>query len=379
MFRKYILPGLAILGVVAIYWAVRRQSTPVVSVPAVLQPAINPYKQAVSGAGIVEPESESIVVSPAIGGIVTDVLVKWGQQLKAGDPLYRIDPRPLKAQIAAATAEVGIKQAALAQARSALARLQAGSRDEDKKIAAASLELKKVEEADALDQWNRMQKVGKSQAISEDDINKRHFAYLESQAARELEESSFQKVYAGSWIQDIQVQEAAVKAADADVENARAKLETLQVDLDRLIVRAPVDGRVLRINLRRGEYAPAANVTTASDGPVVVGDVDHLNVRVDIDEADVPRYGQTANAMGFVRGATHRAVKLSFVRIEPFVVPKKNLTGANTERVDTRVLQVIYRINREATDVPLYVGQQMDVYIEAPADSSATTQPVVMN
>jgi len=41
-----------------------------------------------------------------------------------------------------------------------------------------------------------------------------------------------------------------------------------------------------------------------------------------------------------------------------------SLTGARFERVDTRVLQVIYEIM--SGNVPLFVGQQMDVFIEAP-------------
>ena len=59
---------------------------------------------------------------------------------------------------------------------------------------------------------------------------------------------------------------------------------------------------------------------------------------------------------------------LEFVRFEPYVIPKKSLTGDSTERVDTRVLQVIYRVKNE--NAPLYVGQQMDVYIDAPAEGS---------
>jgi HlyD family secretion protein len=44
-------------------------------------------------------------------------------------------------------------------------------------------------------------------------------------------------------------------------------------------------------------------------------------------------------------------------------VPKKSLTGDNTERVDTRVLQVIYAL--ETKNRPIYVGQQMDVFVDA--------------
>jgi len=54
---------------------------------------------------------------------------------------------------------------------------------------------------------------------------------------------------------------------------------------------------------------------------------------------------------------------LRFVRVEPFVVPKKSLTGESTERVDTRVLQVIYAIEPGSANV--YVGQQLDAFIQA--------------
>ena len=53
---------------------------------------------------------------------------------------------------------------------------------------------------------------------------------------------------------------------------------------------------------------------------------------------------------------------LRFVREEPYVIPKKSLTGDNTERVDTRVLQAIYAV--EGAKRQLYVGQQVDVFIE---------------
>ena len=60
---------------------------------------------------------------------------------------------------------------------------------------------------------------------------------------------------------------------------------------------------------------------------------------------------------------------LKFVRFEPLVVPKQSLTGASTERVDTRVLQAVYRIQK--ADFPLFVGQQMDVFIDASDLSTA--------
>jgi HlyD family secretion protein len=92
---------------------------------------------------------------------------------------------------------------------------------------------------------------------------------------------------------------------------------------------------------------------------------------VDIDENDAWRVRQDAPAVATVRGNRDLKTNLRFVRIEPYVVPKKSLTGESTERVDTRVLQVLYSFDKGA--LPVYVGQQMDVFIEAqPFGSNAT-------
>ena len=96
---------------------------------------------------------------------------------------------------------------------------------------------------------------------------------------------------------------------------------------------------------------------------MVLGNVEPLHVRVDIDEHEAWRVRPEAPAVAFVRGNRDLQTPVQFVRFEPYVVPKKSLTGDSTERVDTRVLQVLYRFNRG--DLPVYVGQQMDVCIAA--------------
>jgi hypothetical protein len=103
---------------------------------------------------------------------------------------------------------------------------------------------------------------------------------------------------------------------------------------------------------------------------MLLGDVDTLYVRVDVDENDAWRVRKDAPAMAFVRGNADLKTPLKFVRVEPYVVPKRSLTGDSTERVDTRVLQVIYSFYKGA--LPIYVGQQMDVFIEAPPLGTTT-------
>jgi len=86
-------------------------------------------------------------------------------------------------------------------------------------------------------------------------------------------------------------------------------------------------------------------------------------VRVDIDENDAWRFDKNSKAVAFLRGNRSFKVDLKLAYVEPYVVPKKSLTGDSNERVDTRVLQALYRFERK--QLPIYVGQQMDIFIEA--------------
>jgi hypothetical protein len=149
----------------------------------------------------------------------------------------------------------------------------------------------------------------------------------------------------------------------------------VETEIERSTVRAPLDAAVLQVKLRVGEFAPAGPTSTPL---IVLGRVKPLHVRVDVDEQEAWRVCGGAPATGHIRGNTQVKTPLAFVRFEPYVTPKKSLTGDNTERVDTRVLQVIYRV--ESDDVPLYVGQQLDVFIEAacsrnPAGAIAGASP----
>lgn len=95
------------------------------------------------------------------------------------------------------------------------------------------------------------------------------------------------------------------------------------------------------------------------------GDLLALHVRVDIDENDLPRFRPGLPGTGHLRGDAGHPLKLDFVRVKRFAEPRKALTGAGNERVDTRVLQVIYQIL--PSDRTVYVGQQIDVYLDAAA------------
>jgi len=141
------------------------------------------------------------------------------------------------------------------------------------------------------------------------------------------------------------------------IKQAEAQIGQIQTDIDRCLVRAPVDGVVLQVSVRPGEFVGAP----PSQALLVLGATDKVvHVRVDIDEHDIPRFKKGVPAEASLRGRPDVKYPLKYVRTDPYVIPKKSLTGDNTERVDTRVLQVLYVLDVE--DRPICVGQQMDVF-----------------
>lgn len=153
----------------------------------------------------------------------------------------------------------------------------------------------------------------------------------------------------------------AVEVAKAKVESNEAALAGMKVNLDLHTVRAPSSGLIMTVNVRAGEFATSNG--TSSDPLIRMGNIKPMHLRVDIDENDVWRFNSKAKAIAYVRGNPNIKTSLTYVRTEPYVRPKRSLTGDSLERVDTRVLQVIYAFT--PGKLPIYIGQQMDVYIEA--------------
>src|SRR5216684_2796464 len=106
---------------------------------------------------------------------------------------------------------------------------------------------------------------------------------------------------------------------------------------------------------------------------ISVVDLANRRFDVDINENDAWRIKPTAPAMAYVPGNPDLSVRLRFERIEPYAVPKVSLTGESTERTDTRVLQVIYSFERG--ELAIYIGQRMNVYIDAPTAAGVEAQP----
>ena len=306
MILKRLSFWVALAGIVLAIAVLLMKGRDPVPPPPVEPPPQNPYSGTVAASGIIEAVNENVRIAPPVDGMVVKVFVAVGDTVKKQDPLFQLDGRELRAQLR--TRENAIP--------SAVAR-----------IGEQQIRLK-----DLKDQLGRFRAVQDRRAVSEDDVRRK-------------------------W-HEVEAAKRALMRAKADLKLIQTQQEETQSLLDRLTVRAPRSGTVLQVNIRAGEYAQGA----AQDPVILLGDIETLQIRADIDEVNAPLVHPGSPAVAYLKGSTDRAIPLEFIRIEPFIVPKRSLTGDNTERVDTRVLQVIYGLQKP--DFPVYVGQQVDVFIK---------------
>jgi HlyD family secretion protein len=354
---KAVFPLVAVGLLVYAIVFVGRQDRGAPSAPPAVPPPGSPFEYAVAGAGLVEAQTENISIGSPTPGVVTKVLVKVDQKVKPGEPLFELDDRQLQAELQS-------RKASLASAQADLKRMENEPRPEELQMSAAQVAEARANLATQQDQYNRIEELFNRKAETAEALIGRRQALRAAEAQLAHAQAEYDEREKGAWEFDLDVARARIKEAEARVEQT-------VTELDRLVVRTLVDGRVLQVNVRPGEFVGAP----PGQALIVLGNIEKLHVRVDIDENDIPRFVPGSPGIALLRGQSDVEFPLSFVRVEPYVVPKRSLTGDNTERVDTRVLQVIYAIDTRGR--PLYVGQQLDVYIKSPpAVAKASAAPL---
>jgi multidrug resistance efflux pump len=353
MIIKYVLPliALALLAFAVRQVVGTREAKQ--DAPPPVEPARSPFANTVAGAGIVEAQTENIEVGATMPGLVVEVFVKVHDKVHAGEKLFKLDDRQLKA-------DLEVRQAALAAARADLVRLENQPRQEELPIYEAAVSEAEANLATMADELRRAQQLGPAgrRVMTESELVNKRQAHQMAKARLTKANADLELQRAGAWQYDKEVAAAAVKQAESQV-------AAVQTDIERTTITALVDAEVLQVNVHPGEFVG----TPHNEALIVLGNVQKLHVRVDIDEHDIPRFVPGASAWAVLRGDASIKYPLRFMHVEPYVIPKRSLTGQNTERVDTRVLQAIYSL--EPTGKVLYVGQQLEVYIDAAESTTA--------
>ena len=313
------IPRLAAAMIGFAGWSVASKYRPRQVTAPPIAPPTSPYDNQIAGSGIVEPASEVIALAIERGGVVVRVDVVAGNRVRAGQPLFSIDDRTYRAAVAEGEARVAAAKASLAliDQKMILQRdLINGAR--------ADLDSAEAEHARA-----SLDRTRYAALVRESWATRQRFETASADAQRAgAGVAAATAALAGAQDQ-IAVLSAQREEAQSNLGEAKAALEGVRTELDQTVVKAPIDGAILKVNVRLGEFAPAG---VLSDPLMTMGSIDPLHVRVDIDEAEAWRVRADSPALARLRGNPAISVPLSFVRFEPYVLPKRSLTMADRIR-----------------------------------------------
>ncbi len=357
--RNKLLFTLVGIGLVAGFGSAMVYAVPTKPPPPVFNPTSNPYAEGIFANGIVESyqsQGENINLYPEVSGTVVAVFVTEGQRVARGAPLEEIDDSIQRAIVEQQKSQADASLALLEE-------LKAQPRRENLDVARAQVD---AAEATLKNTRDQLTKIKTSYELAPGSVSKD--AYDNAVNAARIAEANlgvvtrqYELTKAGAWVFDIRNQE---KQHEAQVKAYGASKALLA----KYTIRAPVDGIVLSTKATTGSYVSPQGVYdtyTQGLGPAVVMATAEgpLAVRCYVDEILIPRLPpmDRLRAQMTIRG-TNTKIPLHFDRLQPYVTPKIQLSDQRQERVDLRVLPVIFRFE-PAPGVSVYPGQLVDVYI----------------
>ncbi len=329
------------------------------ALPPVFSPASNPYVNGIYTVGIVESvqsSGENINIYPEVAGTVKEILVAEGQEMRKGTPLVLID-----ASVQRATTEQ--QRSAARASHAVLEELKAEPRKETLEVNEAQVAAAEASLKTATDERKKQQLAYEidPRSVSRDALDNAINAERVAETNLEVARKQRDLTKAGAWIFDIRNQEEQYNALEKAYLSSKALLS-------KYTLRAPTDGVVLAITAIVGAYvSPQGAYESYSQAmtPVLILGTpqNSLHVRCYVDEILVPRLPPSSKikAQMSVRGSKV-TVPLQFVRMQPYVSPKIELSNNRQELVDVRVLPIIFKVEKPK-DVNLYPGELVDVYI----------------
>lgn len=297
----------------------------------------------VGGNGLVEPRERETLVASAVPGLVSAILVAEGDFVERGALLVRLENGVETAALAAAEADV-------AGAQADMKRVTKGSRQEEIDAALAEAEAAKTRAELSQSSLARTEMLGATGAASTDELERARSLAKSDRQAADLSDARRRQTMAGFREEDVLAARARLRAAEARRNQALA-------GLDRLSIKAPIDGEILQLKYREGEYyQPGANPL------VVLGDTRTLRVRMDVEERDVSKLVVGAPAFVTADAFPGRRFPGKVLEIGKRMGRKNLRTDDPAERIDTKILEVRVELDDSKDLVP---GLRVMSYLSA--------------
>jgi multidrug efflux system membrane fusion protein len=197
----------------------------------------------------------TVAVKAQISGQIVKVHFSEGQDVKAGQLLFTIDPRPFEAAVAQAEANVARDTAALRQAEAALAQRRA-----EGQAATANLERDQAQLTHARQQEQRYKTLVDKEMVAREQYDQLRTNLAAMEATVAADRAAIENARAAA-----QAAQAAIENARAVIKAGQAMVDTVRLNLGYTTIRAPMDGRTGNL------LSQAGNIVKANDdGPMVV-------------------------------------------------------------------------------------------------------------
>jgi HlyD family secretion protein len=285
--------------------------------------------------GRIEGRSEPVEVGAAVDGIIRAVYVREGDLVRKGDRIAAMECEEAAAEVAATTADIQT----LRRQRQLLL---AGSRREERAIAAerrSAAHARLAQASSRLEQFRRLYQSGDVSRASFEETQ-RDWGVAQAQLNEAIQ--SEELVNAAPRPEEVARMDAEISAAGQRAAQARAKL-------NRCSVIAPSAGRVLGIHLKPGEVFAAI----AGRRIMTIADVSCRRVRAEVDEQDIGRLrcGQTVLALSEASpGWRFRGTVRSVARM----MGRKSIrTGEPNEKSDRDILEAVADLEPAAEVLPI--------------------------
>jgi multidrug resistance efflux pump len=296
----------------------------------------------VAANGVVEGVRPEAAMRAEIIGTVDAIYFRENQQVEKGEILAELVNECHRQKVALAEAE-------LATARADLEHLHNGERAEKRAALRANVEARRAVHQQTLKDWDRVQKMRDKQVASQEQIDAAHYHMLRAKAELDNAVGEHALVEAPPRQDDVAAAEGRVRAAEARCRLARAELAKTRL-------RAPTDGRVLRVYAEPGEMAGPRSAQ-----PVLLfADLSRRRVRAFVDELDAPLIQIGQNAVVTCDGMPGQEFKGTVREVLPRMGKRNLKTDAPEEYKDVYFREVLIDL---ADDADLLLNLQVRVQI----------------
>ena len=296
--------------------------------------------------GRVEPVSGLIRMTAPVPGVIDEVLAKANDKVFAGEPLIRLRDQEARAQLASQTAQVAMRKR-IRNKESASSGASAQRKAED---AVADAEAAVFQVRYLLDRAVAERRSGRGSdagvAAARAGL-KRAEEYL----AQQNEE-----------LRRIAPDAPLPTVAEGQLKVARSELSASRAALEKLTIRAPVDGTVLQISAKPGEA-----ISPAATTPLIqLGDTTALRVRAELDERDVEKIKSGQPVLVRPAALRGREVNGTVSFIAPLVEAGRYTALGQRNATDVDVVEVLVELSEPG---PLIVGMKVDVFFRQEGSS----------